>query len=366
MSSKITCIFRYDDYTATSPLEIEKKLFDLFRKYDLQITVGVVPFITAGDYHDSAVTEFVEFSEEKIAYLKSCIQNGSVDAALHGFYHRSNRLGKLHSEFAQAESAEQCDKIKRGKEFLEKTFRAEVRSFIPPWNTYDQQTLLCLKENNIACISANRYGCYAEDSSMFYAPITIEFHELDKALLMAAESKDDAPVIAVLLHPYDFENSGDKRASIKWNVFEKKVQELSRKEDVQIMSVAQALNNKEVRLDTARYRANQPVIIESIYPPFVPVTYNEPVYFSEKIARKKHKKKIILTILFYILFASVFFAGGILFRRVFAEQWANAAGYLFLLLFVLMGIKGILRKEVYFKGMCLMVASISLFLGLIL
>ena len=140
MKSKICVVFRYDDFTAKSPKNVEEKLFSEFSKFDLSITVGIVPFLTAGKYHDPNEQNTLKFSDTKIQFLKEFIKNGTVDPALHGFNHKSWTGTRPHSEFMGQSSIKQCLMINEGKKEIENLFETDIEIFIPPWNTYDKNT----------------------------------------------------------------------------------------------------------------------------------------------------------------------------------------------------------------------------------
>src|SRR5688572_654969 len=150
--------FRYDDFSATSCDVVDRGLVEVFGKHGLCCTFAVIPRVTEGEYRDATLRSSVELGAEKKELLNGAVRSKVVDVALHGLNHRSNGLGMPHSEFRGLEYSAQADKIAAGKAVLEQAVGHPVKTFVPPWNTYDENTLAALKSSGLECLSANRYG----------------------------------------------------------------------------------------------------------------------------------------------------------------------------------------------------------------
>ncbi|MBT4511717.1 MAG: hypothetical protein HOC20_05870 [Chloroflexi bacterium] len=81
---QVNVVFRFDDYSATSSTEMELKIIDAFRNNETPITFGVIPFICAGDPHDPIPTGTVPLTARKGSILKTGVEDGILDVALHG------------------------------------------------------------------------------------------------------------------------------------------------------------------------------------------------------------------------------------------------------------------------------------------
>jgi hypothetical protein len=114
------------------------------------------------------------------------------------------------------------------------------------------------------------------------------------ALIVAREVEDGDPIIGVLLHPYDFVESGDKRAVMTTEEFADELQWLLSQPDVQVMSVDQLASNQA--LDVARFRANAPASFETMCPPFIVTTNDTPVYRGTQAARRVKLRRTIATL----------------------------------------------------------------------
>lgn len=105
------------------------------------ISLAVVPFIASmkspaipeEHWQDNKIFPIGENSE-LVSYLREKIREGKISIMLHGYSHKDNPDGY---EFEMGNNLYQ--KIKKGKEYLEKIFQVEVNTFVPPHNTILKQ-----------------------------------------------------------------------------------------------------------------------------------------------------------------------------------------------------------------------------------
>lgn len=293
---EITIIFRYDDVSSLTPVWLEKEIIKVFSAHGICLTMGVIPYVTQGGYHDPEWQEEVKLTSEKIEILKKAAFENKIEVALHGYNHRtrceSQETG-LHSEFKGMVYEEQGRKIRKGKALLETELESKVETFIPPWNSYDSNTLRALIAEGIRNISANRYGPlleWGEEMALQYIPVTIELHDIRKAVSKARKLLSTGATIVVLLHPYDFKESGDDRGRLSIDELGEVLTWLRSEPDLTLVSVSRAGENG--RYDFRRYEANRPPKFENIYPPFIKSTYYEPLYLSLKDANRRNLFKM--------------------------------------------------------------------------
>lgn len=146
-----TCVFRLDDITSDMNWDNFYAVKSIFDKYGIKPLIGVVP-----DNQDITLekgpvcSSFWEIIRE--------LQKNGWSIAQHGYQHvySSNHGGilglKNQSEFAGLSYLEQCDKICRGKEILQKQ-GIYVTIFMAPGHTFDRNTLKALKQNGFSYIS---------------------------------------------------------------------------------------------------------------------------------------------------------------------------------------------------------------------
>jgi peptidoglycan/xylan/chitin deacetylase (PgdA/CDA1 family) len=284
MTSRITVFFRFDDYAESSPHAVEAGLVDSLRRHRMSMTFAVVPSITVGGYHEPGERASTPLSAEKIQFLREAVECGAVDAALHGWNHRTVVSTPPHSEFRGLSVDRQQEKIQQGQQAFRQWFEENPSVFVPPWNRYDSNTLEALARQDLNGISANRYGPSA-DGAIHFAPITADIRELRAAVEAAAASGDSDPIVGVLLHPYDFKESGDPRGDFSCEAFDADLQWLGLQPGVQVVSVSKLFRDNST-LNADRYRANQPWLLETVAPPFVRTTSNTPFFLTARGARR--------------------------------------------------------------------------------
>lgn len=353
---RIRVFFRYDDYCATSNATVDNGLIRLFGSHGLCCTFAVIPRVTEGNYRDPQPRPSMELDSSRKQALADAVRAGSVDVALHGFEHRSNGLGMPHSEFRGIGYAGQSAKISQGKAMLEEMIARPVLSFVPPWNTYDENTLKALHDNGIGCLSANRYGpLVGTIEGVRFLPITVELPDLESAVEAARLCDDDDPVIGVLMHPYDFRESGDQRAQVDLAGLDSKLAWLKQQADVSVASVS-ALAAASAAFDMARYAANQPLAQEQLVPPFMRGLADTPYYASTAGAASARRRRLIGSIGTYLLAVVAGAASGVILQRIaLSVHPAGAPVALALLLLALGGLawRTYAQPRIYFRPMLL-------------
>jgi predicted deacetylase len=353
---RIRVFFRYDDYCATSDATVDNGLVALFGKHGLCCTFAVIPRVTEGNYRDPQPRPGLDLDSGRRQVLADAVRAGCIDVALHGFEHRSNGLGMPHSEFRGVGYAGQSAKISQGKAILEEIIAGPVLSFVPPWNTYDENTLKALHDNGLRCLSANRYGpLVGTIEAMRFLPITVELADLESAVEAARKGGDDDPVIGVLMHPYDFRESGDQRAQVDLAVLDRKLAWLKQQADVSVASIT-ALAVASPSFDMARYAANQPLAREQLVPPFIRSVADTPYYASTAGAAAARRLRLAGSVGTYLLAAVIGAATGVLLQRT-ATSVHPAAAPLALAL-VLLALAGLAwrtyrQPHIYFRPMLL-------------
>ena len=198
VSSDTKIIFRFDDYLLT-PSKLTDSLFLTFSRNKIPLCIGIIPFDTSGKFLN-------QLDSVQIADLQSRISNGEIEVALHGYNHR-NQVTRLFfrkstkSEFATTAYEKQLFKLSAGKRVLDSLLKTNISVFVPPFNTYDNNTLKALEKLNFKIISGNRQGP-SDNSSMYYMP---ETHEDFSGLAeIIKKNKGRDVTIVVYFHPYTF------------------------------------------------------------------------------------------------------------------------------------------------------------------
>lgn len=144
LKGKVIVAFRNDDIQEFSGSKLDLALFELFKAHKIPQTYALVPF----------KVDFVK-NERLMKILKGHLASGLAEIALHGYAHENLGKGRLRTEFLGRPLDEQRKKINKGKAYLESVFNTEIISFIPPFNSYDLNTVNACKENGIKVLSSS-------------------------------------------------------------------------------------------------------------------------------------------------------------------------------------------------------------------
>jgi len=193
----VTVVFRYDDCSAVSPTDFEMQLIRMFEKYGFPCSFGIIPFRYVGEGAGLKI-----FPPEKAGVFKEAVQSGTLEIAAHGYSHQP-LSNENRSEFSGVDYQTQAEKIRSGKEYLEKIFGVRVNTFMPPYNSCDLNTVRALEDSGFVSLSA--WGDpVAEASALKFIPGTCHKLGMMKA---AVEAERNAPVpkpVVFIFHAFDF------------------------------------------------------------------------------------------------------------------------------------------------------------------
>lgn len=304
-NKKITVVFRFDDPSGLSSLETESKVIKVFKEYNASLTFGVIPFKCAGSTRNTSPQELIPLGQKRGDILRQAVDKGIIDIALHGYSHQM-REAKIWTEFAGLDFKEQKERLVKGKQYLEELLDISINTFIPPYNTYDLNTLKALELSNFTILSAGIHGDVSKDSSLYFIPMTVRLHQVKKAVEKARESLDKEPLIVVMFHEYDFLDVGiegiDKKI-ITFKDLENLLGWLDDQSDVQIKTIQQV--SEQIK-DVTRERyenVKHYVSFNSIIPGFirqVNSAYPESVSLLKTVFKSLIVYIIILLISLYI------------------------------------------------------------------
>lgn len=162
-------VFRNDDLSGCSDDAHERRVAAIFERYRIPQTLGVVPMYAADSPHDPRGTthKSLETNPDIVAFLRTYVQDSGSEIALHGYTHRTNRHShprrREYSEFTGFSLEEQRDRIAKGTQLLAHSFGRTPRTFIPPWNRLDANTLRACAENGYQIVSAGPFAPTAND-----------------------------------------------------------------------------------------------------------------------------------------------------------------------------------------------------------
>jgi hypothetical protein len=199
--ARVKLVFRYDDFLLI-PSRLSDSLFNTFSKNKIPLCIGIVPFDTAGKFLN-------RLDSAAISDLRSRIRKGEVEVALHGFNHRNQIKAKrfskaTFSEFATIPFDVQRKKISAGKKNLDSLLATDIKTFVPPFNTYDDNTIDALESLGFEVLSGSRQGS-SNGKTIRFIPATYEDFSGLSEVVKKNRNKDVS--VIVYFHPYTFKGS---------------------------------------------------------------------------------------------------------------------------------------------------------------
>lgn len=206
-------IFRLDDVSAIDSSRIYElnKILEYFLKEKIGLIFGVVPEISVNIRNEKEnKVHKIEEAKGIVGLISDHVKNSKAVIALHGLTHQKNSY-QINSEFCGLSLFEQEQKIMRGKKILENEFLREIKLFIPPWNTFDQNTVLALNKSGIKYLSAGaKINQEILLNEVKILPSVLSMVELIKIIEKFGVNSlcgftENAENIIVTFHQYDFE-----------------------------------------------------------------------------------------------------------------------------------------------------------------
>jgi peptidoglycan/xylan/chitin deacetylase (PgdA/CDA1 family) len=228
----IRLAFRLDDPSETSNQLIEAGVINVLRRHRATATFAVIPYRMVDG-------EQIELSAARAKPLVEAALDGVIEIALHGHTHQCiSPAPAPPTEFAGRPENEQCQMIAAGRTHLENIFGRRATGFVPPWNSYDEATLSALEELGFEYLSACPIQ-HALPNRVKSLPLSTRLTDLPEALAEAQRFRHARPVIVVVLHHYDFAESGAKDAITDLAGFERALAMIREQKNVQILSMSE-------------------------------------------------------------------------------------------------------------------------------
>jgi peptidoglycan/xylan/chitin deacetylase (PgdA/CDA1 family) len=206
-------IFRFDDYSAASRirLEIDEVLFRIFRAHKVPLTVAVTPQMVS-DVHDPECQSFAELGADlrRVDMLKEGLDAG-WELAMHGLTHRRSPV-RDYTEFAMSSRRVQTMRMEEGRSKLLRWFpTVPLRVFVPPWNSYDSNTIKAAAANafEVLCVGPEATAMVRSGVRIIPSAMTIDdllmFLELFSLSRFIRDLNGSS--IVVTLHEYEFKTT---------------------------------------------------------------------------------------------------------------------------------------------------------------
>lgn len=368
---KITVVFRYDDYSASSSTGLELKLIDSFKKSKVPVTFAVIPYVCP-NVEDPRPQNVTPLTREKARILKDAIKEGILEVALHGYSHQtiSGKADGNYTEFFGLDMGSQIQKITKGKNLLEELLGVQISTFVPPWNSYDLNTIEVLEETGFRNISAARIGVAKEFSQLRFLPATCLPDGVEAAVELARRIPDNNSIIVILVHGYDFVEEDREKGKLKYSDFVELLTWVTSQKDIRISTIDGA-TQMIGGLDSKRF-INYVSLFSSPLNRLLPSLLSERysgyrrIYPSSDITKALKVKRWCFVLTFYIaLFmisvAIAFWGGLFLFSRTRPLELGLKYGAL---IPVFCWICAFHNSGVYFRGAIVLDAVTGMYIGI--
>lgn len=265
-AAKVSIVIRYDDFlipdlkgrTLEEVRAVEFALAEFHAGCQLPAVLAVVPVEL-----DSA-----EPPQKVIGAMLRACEAGS-ELALHGYDH-ANTLPptsvpllktwrrfcqRTKGEFAHLSLEEQTRRIVAGKRALESRFLCPVRTFVPPWNAYDANTIAACRTAGLTALSASRSWPVPPAHDMTLLPQTTGEEGLERAVDHALSARDRSVIVCVV-HIFDFDalEGGPRIPVSRWAA---RLQALRERPGVAFTTIAALDSLFRAQLGAARLRRHR-------------------------------------------------------------------------------------------------------------
>jgi peptidoglycan/xylan/chitin deacetylase (PgdA/CDA1 family) len=251
---RIHILFRLDDASARSNAKAEEMIFDVFRKSGFKLCVAVIPFV--GDI-DGSVWDgrtLFPYPSEKSGIIKKGSSDGTLEVALHGYSHFSIAESNL-SEFSGLDFEAQKQRLIESKRFLEDLFNTRINVFVPPFNTYDTNTIRALDLLDFRILSAAIFGSALPAARILFIPATCGLQNLRAAVGAARRAPDRTPLIVALFHHYDFKEVDASQGALTLGELDSLLEWMAEQRDVKVLSMEEAAERLGENLSVCRFIA---------------------------------------------------------------------------------------------------------------
>ena len=179
-------IVRLDDCYLSGDPQTEK-IIRIFAKHKTPLNVGIIPVN--------------RLTKEQADTLNPIYLNPYVEVFMHGYRHEKYKV----DEFTGIPYYGQWEKIMAGKDTLQAR-NIYPNCFAPPWNGYDENTLIAIANNGFSIISANEFGP-KNNLEIKYIPSTC--YSVKDAINLMNKGSLYKGIIVLLIHPYSFNSEND-------------------------------------------------------------------------------------------------------------------------------------------------------------
>lgn len=219
-------VIRYDDFGAAysdacaGRLEVEEML-------QREMAARGWPWLCAITPRQSISPENVDETRtvdwrddrSRIDLIRRAVSDNLCEPAVHGLTHHTwKRLPAYGTEFLGLPADQQYTLLRTSKGEVETLVGKAVSIFIPPWNSYDIETLDASAKAGFTVLSAVSSTFVEPRRSIHLVPCTTDLAALGSGMERMRRIPQGS-VVVLLLHPFDFLEADPKRGYLHINDF---------------------------------------------------------------------------------------------------------------------------------------------------
>jgi peptidoglycan/xylan/chitin deacetylase (PgdA/CDA1 family) len=233
-------ILRYDDYELyrgyLKSTSQEEEFVKFLLTNNIKMSIAPIPFSVSNEEMQNN-----EVLPSKIQLLTEGLRKNLFEICLHGYQHKNNAMECSPSEFSGISLQTQKTWIEKGKSKLESLTGTKVKVFVPPFNGWDQNTLIALTNNGFSILSAEA-GAFPRTNHINYFPYTATPKELQ--YLLGTNSIGKNKLIVVNIHPHDLPEDKNRIGLSKLKKLLEEIKDPNRK--MELLSFEEAVANRIV------------------------------------------------------------------------------------------------------------------------
>lgn len=227
----IRVAIRFDDPSATSNRALEEGVIDELARSGLRATFAVIPF-------REVASKTVALDRDRASHLLVAHREHRIEIALHGHSHKRTRAEGQPSEFQGVERHQQAELLDQAARHLRAMFGEDcISGFVPPWNTYDANTLAALENLGFAYLSASWWFPQAYRGAVSIIPRTCQLTDLHSAIGQARGYARFQPSIIAVMHHYDFAEPNGSASAFGLNRFANLLDWLAKQPDIEVLTL---------------------------------------------------------------------------------------------------------------------------------
>jgi len=228
----INIALRFDDPSVSSNHALEEAVIAICAKHGVKINLAVIPYKII----DKTLKPLTTLAAK---HLVEAEDKGWIEISQHGHSHQNRApTDKGPSEFKNCAFEEQLDLLSTGKELLDGIFKKKNRGLVPPWNSFDENTLVATKQLGFTFISAGwDLPPDYKSPKIKILPRTGQASNLIMDIHKYRAYSALSPIIIAVLHHYDFIESNEKNAKFDLIQFEEIIKTITSIKYVRVTSL---------------------------------------------------------------------------------------------------------------------------------